>query len=95
MDIKEARNKIDKIDNDILQLLARRFDLLPDILNYKLENGLPILDSGRESMVIDEKKAKAIDVGLDSEFIAELFKNIMEEPKRLQQIYLKERINNE
>jgi chorismate mutase len=37
-DIKEIRNEIDIIDNQIIELLAKRLSLMPQVIKYKKEN---------------------------------------------------------
>lgn len=48
MSLKEYRNEIDRIDGEILRLFQNRMDVAEKIADYKRENGLPVLDAGRE-----------------------------------------------
>lgn len=48
MSLKEYRNEIDRIDGEILRLFQNRMDVAERIADYKRENGLPVLDAGRE-----------------------------------------------
>lgn len=89
MDIKEIRGKIDTIDEEISRLIAERFALLPDVLKYKIENNLPVQDKVRESELLKNKIEKAINFGLNPEFIKELFENIMAESVKIQKEKLK------
>ncbi len=42
------RADIDDIDRQLVALLERRMDIAADIAACKRENGLPVLDAGRE-----------------------------------------------
>lgn len=48
MDLNDYRTKIDKIDEQIVKLIAKRMDVAADIAAYKKENGLPLIDATRE-----------------------------------------------
>ena len=48
MDIKDYRKAIDRIDEQLLQLISERMNVAAAIAEYKKENNLPVLDSGRE-----------------------------------------------
>ena len=51
--LEEDRKEIDAIDIQIAQLFEKRFRIVKDIIDYKIENRLPILDSGREAQIIE------------------------------------------
>lgn len=46
--IENIRNKIDRIDYQILKLFEERLRLMPEIANYKRSQQLPIHDEVRE-----------------------------------------------
>ena len=48
MDIKESRNKIDELDEQIVNLFKARMETAKDIAIYKKENNLGTLDRARE-----------------------------------------------
>lgn len=48
-----ARENINRIDREIAKLFEERMREVEEIIAYKLENNLEILDSGREKEVID------------------------------------------
>lgn len=57
MDLADYRNKIDEIDKEIVSLFERRMETSEAIANYKKDNNLPILNSGREDQVIKKVKS--------------------------------------
>ena len=84
MDIKKIREKIDGVDQKILDLISERFNLLPDILKYKVDNNLPIQDKDREKEILRNKTKKALALGISPNFVRNLFKKILAESVRIQ-----------
>ena len=59
MELKDIRNTIDQIDDQMLELFVRRMETAREVAAYKKEHGLPILDSGREREVLNRVSEKA------------------------------------
>jgi len=59
MDLQGYREKIDKIDDGLIELFKERMEVSGKIAGYKKENGLPILDSGRERQKLADMSEKA------------------------------------
>ena len=59
MDIRELREQIDRIDRRIVELYCQRMETARAIGRYKRENGLPVLDSGRERELLDSVAEQA------------------------------------
>ena len=59
MDLKQCRETIDVIDNQIVALFKQRMGIVVDIAAYKREHNLPILNTGREQEVLDRISAEA------------------------------------
>jgi chorismate mutase / prephenate dehydratase len=57
--LEEARNQIDTIDQEMARLFEQRLQIVESVIKYKIEHNLPILDTARESQVI-EKNSKII-----------------------------------
>ncbi len=81
MDIKELRNRIDGIDDKILALFLERMDLSLDVVKYKMEHGLPVVNKEREREILRDIKAKA---GDREEYAYQLFIKLMELSKASQ-----------
>ena len=56
--LEECRNKIDEIDTQIIQLYEARMAIVKEVIEYKIENNLPVLDSGRESLMLEKNLNK-------------------------------------
>ena len=47
--LEKKREEINTIDAQLVPLFEKRIHTVEDIINYKLENNIPILDTGREA----------------------------------------------
>jgi chorismate mutase/prephenate dehydratase len=55
MDIlKNSREKIDQIDKQMAQLFEKRMKVVEDIILYKTQNNLPVLDNNRENLIVQK-----------------------------------------
>lgn len=52
MDIKDLREKINGIDNQLSELFLKRMELVRGVAEYKRDNNLPILDAVREQEIL-------------------------------------------
>ena len=56
--IKELRNSIDKVDDQIFELILKRFDYVEKIGNIKKEMNMPVDDKAREEIIIERLSEK-------------------------------------
>jgi phosphinothricin acetyltransferase len=76
MELAELREKIDKIDTDIISLLAQRSWLVSAAGKLKKdEQG--VRDPKRVEQVIQKVRAKAVDAGFDQDFAEEIYRTII------------------
>lgn len=54
MDLKNARNRMDEIDGDLLRLFTERMSLAREIGSYKASNGLPVYAPEREREILNK-----------------------------------------
>ena len=83
MKLQEWRREIDEIDGEIVALLERRAKVSRKIGVLKANAGLPIIDPGREEMVIrriNERNSGA----LPQESLARIYRRILQESRMLQ-----------
>lgn len=74
--LEEQRQKIDQIDRQIVALFENRTNVVEEVAKIKLENDIPILDSGREEQVILKVQSYLKDDSLKEE-LAELYTELM------------------
>ena len=82
--IAEIRKHIDRLDNVIINALAERMSLMPDVAKYKKENNIPITDEAREISIMNKLKKIAAEHDLDEGFVEEIFLSAFNESMRIQ-----------
>ena len=54
MDLKDLREKIDKIDDELIRLFQERMRIAADVAAYKKESGMAVLDKARERQKLSD-----------------------------------------
>ncbi len=85
-----ARKIINEVDSQMAELFVKRMRAAEMVLEYKMENGLPILDSKREDAVIARNAALIEDKAIQGYYI-DFLKNLMALSKAYQYQMQKER----
>ena len=83
--IKNFRNRIDDIDNKIMELLVKRFSIVSKIGEIKNINKLKITNQNREEEIIDRLSKEYIGA-LNKNQIASIFNPIYSISKQIQKI---------
>ncbi|MBO5614699.1 MAG: bifunctional 3-deoxy-7-phosphoheptulonate synthase/chorismate mutase type II [Prevotella sp.] len=82
--IKLLRQQIDNIDNDLVELLAKRMRVCREIGQYKKEHNIQVLQTGRYNEILDKRGVQGSLTGMSSDFIKQVFEHIHEESVRQQ-----------
>ncbi|MFW6285661.1 MAG: chorismate mutase [Nanoarchaeota archaeon] len=82
--LKSFRKQIDRIDEELLFLIKRRFNLVKKIVKYKIDNEISIEDTSREEEVFKNVLNQAGMMDLRNEFVRDFFKILIEESKKEQ-----------
>lgn len=77
--LEALRRQIDEVDNQLLELLAKRMRISREIGTYKKENGLTVVQTARYSEILEKRGAQASLCGMTSQFIRDIFEHIHEE----------------
>ncbi|MGN1394157.1 MAG: prephenate dehydratase domain-containing protein [Succinivibrionaceae bacterium] len=75
-DIVQIRNKINEIDNEIIELLAEREKAILQVAEYKYDNGIPVKDKEREEAHLKEMLDRAVQKGVSTQLVADLVNSI-------------------
>jgi chorismate mutase-like protein len=78
MNIQQLRKNIDELDKNLMNVLIQRKKLVQEVAEYKKFHQLPPLDPSRWQEVLDTRTEWAIELGLDPEFVVDLFNRIHE-----------------
>lgn len=83
--LDQLRLEIDQLDVTLITTLARRMKVSREIGNLKRDNHIIVLQASRWERVLAQVIAKGKKVGLDEEFVAEIYNRIHLESIRQQQ----------
>jgi len=81
MDLLELRKEIDEIDDELIPLLLKRMSVSEKVAKYKVERGMPVLNSEREQQILDDVAKKC---GKQGETIKTVFAATMDASRALQ-----------
>ena len=70
--LKESRDRIDEIDNELFDLISQRTSLAKDIALCKEYIGLPIFDKSREDAIHEKIQRFSEENGLDVDIINQI-----------------------
>ncbi|OCG53511.1 chorismate mutase [Gilliamella sp. Choc6-1] len=87
------RDKINKLDKTLLELIAERRQLSTQVIHTKIEANIPVRDIDRERSLIKTLINEGKNYHLDDIFIKRLYQLIIEDSVLLQQKILQEKIN--
>ena len=82
--IHELRKQIDELDNQIMDILAKRMKVCREIGNYKKEHNMTVLQASRYNEILNKRGVQGTLSGMGPEFVAKVFESIHEESVRQQ-----------
>lgn len=82
--IVALRKQIDELDNQLMELLAKRMRVCREIGQYKKEHNMTVLQTGRYNEILDKRGAQGTLCGMDPNFVKEVFEAVHEESVRQQ-----------
>lgn len=77
--LEELRHEIDKYDDKLMEIFEHRMGVSRKIGEYKKQNNITILQTGRWDEILRNKIEQAAKKGLSEEFIIKVFRAIHEE----------------
>ncbi len=77
--LESLRSEIDKLDEELMDILARRMDVVEEIGYYKKANRITILQLKRWNQLTLDRIEAGIRMGLSKEFILKLLETVHEE----------------
>ncbi len=72
------RREIDVIDDQIVDLLSRRFAIASDVAVYKAKSGISVRLEDRITEVLDRNADRAMKNGAEAEAIRAIYKTIID-----------------
>lgn len=77
--LESLRTEIDKLDGELLQILAKRMEITDEIGEYKRDNNITILQMKRWAGIIKDRLSIGMHMGLNEDFLSDLLKLIHKE----------------
>ena len=78
------RQQIDRIDDELLELLDKRMRVAREIGHYKQEHSMPVIQAGRYNDLMQRRVATAEEMGMSPDFMRSVLAAIHEESVRQQ-----------
>ncbi|MDD4534046.1 MAG: chorismate mutase, partial [Prevotella sp.] len=82
--IKQLRQQIDDLDNQLIDLLSKRMRVSREIGQYKKEHNMTVFQANRYNEILEKRGAQASQCGIDPDCVAEIFEQIHQESVRQQ-----------
>jgi chorismate mutase/prephenate dehydrogenase len=75
--LPELRAQLDELDRQVLELLARRMEIVSGVARLKRAENKEIRDSNREQQLLASRRALAVKLGLDPESVESIYRQIL------------------
>lgn len=82
--LSALRQQIDRIDNDLIELLNKRMRVSREIGQFKKEHSMPVVQAGRYDDIMQTRRKLAEQMGMSGDFMAAVLTAIHEESVRQQ-----------
>lgn len=82
--ITTLRHQIDELDNQLMEILAKRMRVCREIGTYKKEHNMTVLQTSRYNEILDKRGAQGSLCGMDPQFVKTVFEAVHEESVRQQ-----------
>ena len=83
LDLGKIREKIDKLDSQLVELLEKRLEIVQEVAQFKKQTGKRIFDEEREKEVVQKNLKRVKNKELDN-YIELILKDIMDSSKKYQ-----------
>jgi chorismate mutase/prephenate dehydratase len=87
-DLEILRQELDRLDTDLVDVLARRHDAVKRVADLKARTSMPLRDVLREARQITRLAEQARAKGLDEALVVRLFREIVDYSVRTQELHL-------
>ncbi|GHV14043.1 cytochrome c4 [Bacteroidia bacterium] len=89
-DLSDLRKQIDELDDQLLELLAKRMRVSCEIGTFKKEHNMTVVQTGRYDEILNTRIAQAEAMNMNADFIRTILEAIHEESVRQQVVILNE-----
>lgn len=85
MELQEIRENLDRLDKEMLAILAERMNLIPKVAEYKRQNNIPRYQPDREQAVLESKRKFAVEMSLNPDLVEDIYKRIIQDAHRIEE----------
>lgn len=82
--LMQLRRQIDQLDNELIEVLAKRMNISREIGTYKRDHNMPVVQPNRYGDIMNTRILAAKSMGIGEEFMRSVLSAIHEESVRLQ-----------
>jgi len=75
--LETLRNRLDRIDSELISLLGQRFETIREVAEYKRDTGIAVMQPSRIGEVFATRRQRALQAGLDPKLIERLWTTII------------------
>ena len=83
-DLSDLRQQIDELDNQLLELLAKRMRVSKEIATFKKEHSMTVVQTDRYDEIMNKRVSQAGEMDMDKDFMRTVLEAIHEESVRQQ-----------
>ena len=80
-DLARLRDEIEDLDRQVVSLLSRRLQVVEEVVELKKSHNLPVYHPAREEYLISNRRSQSREVGLDPDFVEEIFRAVMRQSR--------------
>ena len=77
-DLLPLRERLDSIDEDLVGLLARRAEVIHEVVAYKRARNIPVVHRAREDRMLDRIETVAAAQGLDPRVARQVLRSVID-----------------
>ena len=83
-ELEGFRKEIDAVDCEIIEALAKRFEIAKRVADFKKQQGIPMMQPDRVEAVKQRRRELGTQHGLDGDFMVTLYSLIIQETCRME-----------
>ena len=83
--LQDFRKEIDALDKELVDLIAKRFNIIDQVAHYKDKHDIPAVIPERVDEVRDNAASYAQTLGLNKDLIAQIWQMMIDEACRVEQ----------
>ncbi|HQV57839.1 MAG TPA: chorismate mutase [Ilumatobacteraceae bacterium] len=83
-DMDDLRARIDDLDRQLIDVIGQRLEVCAEIAERKERTDTPVIQPSRVRDVVTSRRARAIQAGIDPDFIEQLFRVLLTETHRIE-----------